>query len=101
MNNIIFLDIDGVLNDNCSKLSLQNVWVLKQLIEKYDSKVVLISSLQGSGTKYNRKKLSNLFESIGVYNVEFIDPNFEGEFCNIKLPSRLLGIIDYLKNKEE
>lgn len=97
MKNIIFLDIDGVLNDNNSILSLESVDVLKQLIYKYNAKIVMITSWQMNGT-INRIKYQ--FEEIGIYYIEFIDPNYKGSLCNIKMPSRILGIIDYLKNNE-
>ena len=45
MKNVIFLDIDGVLNDNISSFSLQSIQVLKQLIQIYNAKVVMITSL--------------------------------------------------------
>lgn len=99
MNNIIFLDIDGVLNDNHSiHILKENVNVLKKLIEKNNAKVVVISSWQMNGTTNVRNKIRKIFEELGIYNIDFIDPNFEGTFCDIELAPRLLGIVDYLKN---
>lgn len=100
MENIIFLDIDGVLNDNVSGLSLESVKVVKELIDEHNAKVVIISSLQWNGTESIRKKIRSKFENIGIYDIDFIDPNFEGGICDISVPSRLLGIVDYLKNNE-
>ena len=74
MKNIIFLDIDGVLNDNCSEFSRQM-----------------------NGIETRRKSLKYQFEKLSIYNIDFIDPNFRGSLGDIKLPSRLLGIVDYLK----
>lgn len=44
MRNIIFLDIDGVLNDNGSVFLSESVKVLNLLIQMYNAKVVMISS---------------------------------------------------------
>lgn len=100
MKNIIFLDIDGVLNDNCSNFLLESIETLKILVKKYNAKVVMITSLQKNGTENKRKLLKHQFEELKVSNIDFIDPNFYGSLCDIKLPSRLLGIVDYLKNNE-
>lgn len=100
MKNIIFLDIDGVLNDNYFKFLSESIEVLKPLIQKYNARVVIISSWQMNGTKAKRKLLKYQFEKFCIFDIDFIDPNFEGKFDDIKLPSRLLGIVDYLKNNE-
>lgn len=100
MKNVIFLDIDGVLNDNKSNFSSESIEILKYLIRIYDAKVVMITSWQMNGTENKRKLIKNELEKIGIYNVDFIDPNFEGSLCDIKLPSRILGIVDYLKNNK-
>lgn len=100
MWNLIFLDIDGVINNNCCNILLESVEFLKHLIQLYDAKIVIISSLQGNGTEEKRSKIRILFEEFGIYNIDFIDPNFIGSFFDIPLPSRVLGIVDYLKNNE-
>lgn len=97
MKNVIFLDIDGVLNDNNSNFSLKSIEVLKQLIQIYTAKVVIITSWQMNGTENRRKALKHQLKKLGIYDIEFIDPNFEGKLYDIQLPSRLLGIVDYLK----
>lgn len=97
MDNIIFLDIDGVLNNNDSKFSVENIITLRQLISFTNSKIVIISSRQGNGREYIRNKIRDEFKKLKIYNIDFIDPNFEGSLGNIKLPSRILGIVDYLK----
>lgn len=100
MKNIIFLDIDGVLiNNNMVKFNEESVNVLKELIKKYNAKVVMITSWQSNGTQSKRKKIQQKFEQLGIYNIGFIDPNFEGNIFDIKLPDRIIGIVDYLKNK--
>ena len=101
IENIIFFDIDGVLNDNRSMFVLESIDVLKQLIEKYNAKAVMISSWQMNGTENKRTRLKQQFEKLGIYNIDFIDPNFEGNICNIELPSRLLGIVNYLQNNNK
>ena len=101
MENIIFLDIDGVINDNICKISLESILVLKQLIKKYNAKIVMITSRQMNGVERRRNQIRQQFEEFNIYNIDFIDPNFKGSICDIILPSRLLGIVDYLKNKEK
>ena len=61
----------------------------------------MITSWQMNGTEARRKCIKHQFEKLGIYDIDFIDPNFEGSMCGIKLPSRLLGIVDYLKNNDE
>lgn len=53
-----------------------------------------------NGVETRRKALKYQFEKLCIYNIDFIDLNFEGSLCDIKLPSRLLGVVDYLKNNE-
>lgn len=53
-----------------------------------------------NGTDARRKELKHQIEGLCIYNIDFINPNFEGNLGDIKLPSRLLGIVDYLKNNE-
>ena len=100
MKNIIFLDIDGVLNDNCSEFLSESVEVLKLLVQIYNAKVVMISSWQMNGIETRRKALKYQFEKLSIYNIDFIGPNFRGGLGDIKLPSHLLGIVDYLKKNE-
>ena len=100
MQNIIFLDIDGVLNDNIVRFNEESINALKELILRYNAKVVMITSWQGNGTVNIRKRIEKRMEQLGIYNIDFIVPNFEGYILDIKLPNRLLGIIDYLKNND-
>lgn len=44
-----------------------------------------------NGVETRRKALKYQFEKLCIYNIDFIDLNFEGSLCDIKLPSRLLG----------
>lgn len=104
MQNIIFLDIDGVLNDNCAYFLLESVDVLKHLIKLYNAKIVMITSLQGNGTEKRRKRIRDKLKDFNIQNIDFIDPNFEGELYfdgyvkGFKMVPRLLGIINYLQN---
>lgn len=100
MKNIIFLDIDGVLNDIRVKFNEESVNVVKELIKIYNAKVVMITSWQLNGTINRRKNIANRLEEQGIYDVDFIEPNFRGNFLNIEVPDRVLGIIDYLKNHD-
>lgn len=96
MENVIFLDIDGVLNNNYDKYSYEAHTVLLKLISKYSAKVVVISSNLGNGTLNRRKKLIQRFNNLGIYDIDFIDPNFEC-FFNVKITRRVVGVIDYLR----
>lgn len=104
MDNIIFLDIDGVINDNDVRFKEESVDVVKELIKRYSARVVLITSLQRNGTENRRKVFRYRFEKLGIYDIDFIDPNFRGGLFIERssffmgIPPRLLGIIDYLKN---
>jgi hypothetical protein len=100
MNNIIFLDIDGVLNNSIVIFNEESVNALKELVMRYNAKVVMITSWQGNGTVNIRKRIEKRMEQLGIYDIDFIDPNYEGYILDIKLPNRLLGIIDYLKNND-
>ena len=95
-NNVIFLDIDGVLNDNITNYSLTSINCLKLLQDSFNSKIVIISSQQGNGTTSKRRKITEQLSNYGIRNIDFIDPNFEGYFLNFKVPSRILGIVHYL-----
>jgi len=106
MENIIFLDIDGVLNNIEVKFKEESVNVIKELMKQYNAKIVIISSWQQNGTKHIRNNIKNIFEKLDIYNIDFIDPNFrgninfKGSISPIEIDSRLLGIIDYLKNNK-
>lgn len=99
MEKVVFLDIDGVLNNNFGEYQFLSCCVesVKRIIKDNEAKVVIISSLQGSGTIVKRKRLEDKLNRIGIEIHDFIDPNFVGDINGIFLPSRLLGIIDYLK----
>ena len=102
MDKIIFLDIDGVLNDNTVNGYLERcVYYLKNLVDRNGGKVVIISSLQGSGTIEKRRRLSNKLGSVGINVSDYIDPNFKGDLNGVTLSNRVIGIIDYLKKYQE
>lgn len=97
MQNIIFLDIDGVINDNHKDISVESIKILKQIINENNAKIVIIGSLLGNGSFENKEYIKNMFKKFNITNIDFIDPNYEGNYLDIKLPSRTLGIIEYLK----
>ena len=98
MKNIIFLDIDGVINNGFSDFSKESISVLKRIINENNAKIIIISSKQGNGTVTIRNKLINLMKKYNIEINDFIDPNYVGNICGIEIPSRVLGIVDYLKN---
>lgn len=61
MENIIFLDIDGFLNDIKVKFKEESVKVVKELIKIYNAKVVMITSWQSNGITNIRKVVANKF----------------------------------------
>lgn len=107
MENIIFLDIDGVLNNIKVRFNEESVNVVKELIRRYNARVVMITSWQMNGTECRKKWIQQQLEKLGIYDIDFIDPNFEGNLCfkdrlsHIKIGSRLLGIVNYLQNNDE
>lgn len=101
MNNIIFLDFDGVINNSFDKINLSCIRALHTLINLYDAKIVVISSILGSATINKKRYITKYLNKLGFFNIDFIDPNFEGDYLGKEVPARLLGIIDYLKNNPE
>lgn len=106
VDNILFLDFDGVINRNSSedkKLVISEcLEVLLILIKKYNLKVVPICSalFVGEGTNNTKKKIVNRLNSYGVFDIDgFIEPNYCGSFLDIELSSRTIGIVDYLKKR--
>ncbi|MBE6154188.1 MAG: hypothetical protein E7163_01250 [Firmicutes bacterium] len=95
--NVIFLDFDGVINNNMEDVTLTCVILLKNIIKKYNAKVVVISSILGNGTNKKKKNITVFLNNLGIYNIDFINPNLEGDIYNKKILPRLVGIIDYLR----
>lgn len=96
-NNIIFLDFDGVINDNISDICNESIEKLKYIIDKHNAKVVVISSWLGNGTESIKKRIMKFLNNFNISEIDFIDPNFEGQLCDLKISDRLLGIVDYLR----
>ena len=101
MKKLTYIDIDGVLNDNTSDFVDECVESVKKLKEDNDASIVMITSLQGNGTKVKRDKVSKMLLEVGINVDDYIDPNFEGSLCDMSISSRVLGIIDYLKNHND
>lgn len=106
VDNIIFLDFDGVINKNSydeDKLVISEcLEVLLILIKKYNLKVVPICGalFVGEGTINTKKKIVKRLNSYGVFDIDgFIEPNFCGSFLGNDLSSRTIGIVDYLKRR--
>lgn len=105
-DNILFLDFDGVINNNTIKDDREVVTecleVLLILIKKYNLKIVPIAgSLSiGFGTVNTKKRIINRLNKYGIFNIDgFIETNYQGTFLNKKLSSRTIGIVDYLKKR--
>lgn len=101
MKKVIFLDVDGVLNNNCEDFVEECVSNVNKLASDNDADIVMITSLQGNGTTSKRNKLSASLKEVGINVFDYIDPNFEGELCGFSMPSRVLGIVDYLKKNSD
>ena len=98
--NIIFLDIDGVLNGEEQfeippRFSKEAIFVLKQIITKYQAKIVITSSWQRSDGS-NRNKIKSMFQSVDIEVFDFIHPSLKGTYLNKELSNRSCGILDYL-----
>ena len=103
-NNVIFLDFDGVINDNGLEVQgpvkAESYLVLRRLVRETQSRIVVISSWLMNGTKSRQKKIKLFLNKLGFSNIDFIDPNFTGVFLGHSLSDRALGIIHYLsKNR--
>lgn len=95
--NIIFLDLDGVLGFDMFEINPESLKILKEIIERYDAKIVLISSNLGFGTISEYKKLCKRLNDIGIINIiDKIDLFLEGDYCGKTISNRVWGIIDYL-----
>ena len=70
MKKVVFLDIDGVLNDNLNDFVDSCVESVIKLVDKNEASVVMITSLQGNGTKAKRNKL--YFHPTDIQSVGFL-----------------------------
>jgi len=95
--NVLFIDMDGVINNNLEKVTKEAIMTLRYIINKYKCRVVLITSNIGRGTEVKKEMLKEYFYGLRIYNIDFIDTNFLGIHNNINLKFSTLGIIDYLK----
>ena len=48
---LIFLNFDGVINDNRSIYPANQIKILKNIIDNYGARVIVISSWLGNGNK--------------------------------------------------
>lgn len=98
---VIFLDFDGVINDNVKPVTKEAMSAFLFLLHLYPSKVVVTTSNLQNGTIEKQKYLSTFLNKFGIYDIDFINPNFrDGVFFDKKLSFRALGIIDYFSNHE-
>lgn len=78
MNNIVFLDVDGILtyagynNDDTANIDPKKVKLLAEICEKTNAKVVIISSWRGS-TDYTPPMYYVLTNILKKYNIDVID----------------------------
>jgi len=100
MEKVIFLDFDGVINNNKEDVTIKAIEALKRLIMVNNARVVIISSRIRNGLEESRIKAQELLNSYGIFNIDFLDFNFEGVFLDKDLDKKTLGIIDYLKANE-
>ena len=99
MMNIIFLDFDGVINNNDDLITEESILTLKKIIHEYQAKVVVISSWIMDGRE--ERKIRDFLDKLGIHNIDFINPNLIGTFENNELNYRFLGIADYLLNNPQ
>lgn len=78
MNNIVFLDVDGILtyagynNDDTANIDPKKVKLLAEICEKANAKVVIISSWRGSAD-YTPPMYYVLTDILKKYNIDVID----------------------------
>ena len=74
--NIIFLDINGVLdtNENIDEINVDNLKRLKQIVDETNSKIVISSSLKNSYyyTGHYSKHLQNIIKEIEKAGISII-----------------------------
>ena len=107
MNNLLFLDIDGVLNCPTTKDKIKGfrgiedkkVELLKTLVDKYDFKIILSSTWRMSWEKEDKSKqdaFSNyLDKKLLKYGLTIYDKTID-----IRWNKRGSEIFDYLKDKD-
>ncbi len=101
---VIFLDMNGVINNNKVEICEEAILVLKYLLNKYNAIPVLISTNLLNGTENIKKKLRDYFLKLGIDNLDFIDSNFdyryEHNYRGGFYFAGAFGIIDYLKKND-
>ena len=105
MNNIIFLDIDGVLNCKYTKELVPNTKIigidndkikrLKKIVNNTNSNIILISSWKFDWDKYSNRKIQNQFgdyldNKLFKYDLMIEDKTIDESY------NRGKGIIRYL-----
>lgn len=105
--NLVFLDIDGVLNccqtkeriDSYIGIEDKKVKLLKELVDKTDSKIILVSTWKAwwyadPSRKNRQDRSANYLDAIlARHNLKIIDKTYEYNFRN-----RGEGILYYLDN---
>ena len=93
--NVIFLDFDGVINNNEETVTKEAMITLKEMILKYQALVVITTSWFVFSP--NRKeKITAFLNKLGITNIDWLKLGLKGTYQGIPLSYRTLGIIDYL-----
>lgn len=93
--NVIFLDFDGVINNNEEKITKEAMITLKEIILKYQALVVITTSWFMFSS--NRKdKITKFLNKLGIIDIDWIKLGLKGSYQGIPLSYRTLGITDYL-----
>lgn len=93
--NIIFLDFDGVINNNQEIITPEALKNLKKIIALSQAKIVVISSWFMHSPK-RREKISEFLTKLKITNFDLIKVDLEGTYNGEYLSYRSLGIIDYI-----
>lgn len=93
--NILFLDFDGVINDNTESITKSCLYLIKKIILKYKAKVVVISSWYQTNKSNRKEKITLFLHQLGIYDIDFINLDLQGNHPEL-FSRRTLGIIDYL-----
>ena len=100
-NKYLFIDFDGVINDNYSEVKESCINILKEILASSGAKPVVISSWLGWGSDRSINHVKEFLASFDITNIDYIDVNYEGTLNGYYIAPRILGIYKYLEDKEK
>lgn len=107
-SNIVFLDVDGVLNNSCTKDAIKEyigiddskVAVLKEMVQLMDAKIVLSSSWKENWYPYAKDKqdafATILDHRLSMQDLTIVDKTIDRRGAKM----RGLGILDWIRKQK-